>query len=132
MTAAAVLILMAGACGTTAATEGRSAVFSGTAGTPTAHQHLTTPKETGTLHGTLLTTGGPPPGGSRPASGSISVKRGSVVQTKIQVSNGTFTMDLPPGRYAIIAEHNGSPCGPVRVTITAGTATKVQVLCPVP
>jgi hypothetical protein len=84
------------------------------------------------LHGTLVTVGGPAPGTTQPAAGSVSIFSGTKLVAVVQVQGGTFTHDLPEGRYTLNGEHGGAPCRAVAVTITAGTAATAEVVCDVP
>lgn len=84
------------------------------------------------LHGTLVTVGGPAPGTIQPAAGSVSIFSGTRLVAVVRVQGGTFTHDLPAGRYTIKGEHGGAPCRAVAVTITAGTTVTAEVVCDVP
>ncbi len=89
-------------------------------------------KPTGTLHGSLVTSGGPAPGGEGPAAGTVTVTRATTTVTVVQVQNGSFSVDLPAGTYTLSATHGGAPCTSADVTITTGAISTTRVVCPVP
>jgi hypothetical protein len=54
------------------------------------------------VEGQLLVTGGPAPGTPRPSGGEVTAKNagGQTFSTSVP-SSGKFTLQLPPGRYAL-------------------------------
>ncbi len=99
-------------------------------GTATASESNVKP--TGTLHGSLVTAGGPAPGAEHPAAGTVTVTRTTTTVTVVQVENGSFSVDLPAGTYTLNAKHGGAPCRSAAVTITPGAISTAQVVCDVP
>ncbi|MFG1687503.1 hypothetical protein ACGFNP_45595 [Nonomuraea sp. NPDC049269] len=137
MIGACVIVLVTSACAVTAADA--TPADSGTTrhsvhGTPapTGDPVHGRPAPMGTLEGKLVVMGGPAPGSARPADGLVSILSGGDPVTVVEVSGGTFTQQLPPGRYTLTAEHGGAPCTPADVTITEGGTATAEVICHVP
>ena len=105
---------------------------------------------TGHLAGRFLMEGGPMgPGGKqpglRPITGTVTITAAGRPAVTVPVGrSGTFSAQLPPGRYHVsgrspsITEDSGGsdlelPCSlPTSVTVTAGHTATVAVTCIVP
>lgn len=131
------IVLVTSACATTAA----DAISAGSGTTrhpfhdtpaPADDPVRATPAPMGALEGKLVVMGGPAPGSARPTDGSVSILSGGDLVTVVEVSGGTFTQQLPPGRYTLTAGHGGAPCTPAEVTITEGGTAAAEVICHVP
>lgn len=88
---------------------------------------------TGDVAGRLLREGGPlGPGGQpgqRPMPGTVTFASAAHGRVTVRVGNsGTFSVQLPPGRYRV-----SGPCSrPAPVTVTAHHTTHVKIICIVP
>ena len=101
------------------------------------------PLKTGTVVGTFRLIGGPPPGESIPARGTViftSQKKdqGSSVRAAVNAT-GRFFLHIPAGTWKVTAsspQFNHSErgaCGAVHpITVKVGKSTPVAVLCEVP
>jgi phage-related baseplate assembly protein len=84
----------------------------------------------GTVHGTILLTGGPSGTSPAPAAGTIVVTRDGDEVTRQRMAEGQeFSFALVPGRYRLTAKGVDGACEPVRVTVAAGTDHTVAVTC---
>ncbi len=84
----------------------------------------------GTVHGTIVVTGGPSGASPAPAAGTVVVTRDGDEVTRQRVAVGQeFTFALVPGRYRLTATGLDGACEPVRVTVAAGTDHTVSVTC---
>jgi hypothetical protein len=87
---------------------------------------------TGQVTGRLLSQGGGSPGqgggspGQRPMPGTVAFTAAGQPPMTVRVPNsGTFSVQLPPGRY-----HVSGPCArPLPVTVTAHRTTHVNIVC---
>jgi hypothetical protein len=100
------------------------------------HKPSSAPRS-GTLTGRLVLAGGPAPGRTIPADGSV-VVTGSGQSHVVQVgSDGRFTSELPPGTYMVTgtsaAFNDGmSVCqAQTKVTVIEGKTSDTGVLCPI-
>ncbi len=89
----------------------------------------------GTLTGHLYGVGGPAPASPRPWPGTVTLTAPGVHRDVPVGASGTFSVMVPPGRYAV-AGHSPryeSGAGLCRaagvVTVTSGHTTKADVLC---
>jgi hypothetical protein len=98
------------------------------------------PAESG-ITGRVLTTGGPVsadyPITTRPypmSKVTVTDAAGKVVAAATPKHNGTYTIDLPPGRYTATATPtSGNPYFmPAQVTVRAGHYTKADLVAHVP
>ena len=80
---------------------------------------------TGQVTGRLLIQGGGSPG-QRPMPGTVAFTATGQPPMTVRVPNsGTFSVQLPPGRY-----HVSGPCArPLPVTVTAHRTTHVNIVC---
>jgi hypothetical protein len=110
------------------------AVVVGTAG-------CSAPKEVGTLSGRLLVIGGPSlqqsaNGGGFPVSGKVTIIGPSGSRDVHVGSDGTFAVDLSPGRYSLKGSTEptvgrGPDCTTTnKIEIAAGSHMTVDALCP--
>jgi hypothetical protein len=83
---------------------------------------------TGHVAGRLLREGGRPPG-QRPMSGVVAFTAAGHRRVTVRVgSSGSFSVQLPPGRY-----NASGPCSrPWPVTVTAHRTVHVNIICLVP
>jgi hypothetical protein len=96
--------------------------------TPPAHSGIT---------GRVVISGGPYPGITQAYPNSkitVTDAAGKVVATAVPKHDGTYTIDLPPGRYTATATPtSGNPFFiPAKVTVRAGHYTKADLVAPVP
>ncbi len=80
---------------------------------------------TGQVTGLLLSQGGGSPG-QRPMPGTVAFTAAGQPPMTVRVPNsGTFSVQLPPGRY-----HVSGPCSrSLPVTVTAHRTTHVNIVC---
>ena len=80
---------------------------------------------TGQVTGRLLSQGGGSPG-QRPMPGTVAFTAAGQPPMTVRIPNsGTFSVQLPPGRY-----HVSGPCArPLPVTVTAHRTTHVNIVC---
>ncbi len=80
---------------------------------------------TGQVTGRLLSQGGGSPG-QRPMPGTVAFTAAGQPPMTVRVpKSGTFSVQLPPGRY-----HVAGPCArPLPVTVTAHRTTQVSIVC---
>lgn len=89
------------------------------------------------ITGRVLISGGPYPGITQAYPSSkitVTDSAGTVVATAVPKHDGTYTIDLPPGRYTAKATPtSGNPWFiPAKVTVRAGHYSKVDLVAPVP
>jgi hypothetical protein len=79
----------------------------------------------GQVTGRLLSQGGGSPG-QRPMPGTVAFTAAGQPSMTVRVPNsGTFSVQLPPGRY-----HVSGPCSrPLQVTVTAHLTTHLNIVC---
>ena len=80
---------------------------------------------TGQVTGRLLSQGGGSPG-QRPMPGTVAFTAAGQSPMTVRIPNsGTFSVQLPPGRY-----HVSGPCArPLLVTVIAHRTTHVTIVC---
>jgi hypothetical protein len=80
---------------------------------------------TGQVTGRLLSQGGGSPG-QRPMPGTVAFTAAGQPPMTVRVPNsGTFSVQLPPGRY-----HVSGPCSrSLPVTVTADHTTHLNIVC---
>lgn len=80
---------------------------------------------TGQVTGRLLSQGAGSPG-QRPMPGTVAFTAAGQSPMTVRVTNsGTFSVQLPPGRY-----HVSGPCSrPLQVTVTAHRTTHFTIVC---
>jgi hypothetical protein len=84
----------------------------------------------GTVHGTIVLTGGPSGASPAPAAGTVVVTRdGDEVTRQWVAVREEFTFALAPARYRLTVTGLDAACEPVRVTVAAGTDHTVSVTC---
>ncbi len=83
---------------------------------------------TGQVTGHLTSQGGSVPG-QRPMPGTVAFTATGQRPVTVRAGNsGTFSVQLPPGRYQV-----SGPCSrPTSVTVTAHSTTQVNIVCIVP
>jgi hypothetical protein len=81
---------------------------------------------TGQVAGRLLSQGGGGSPGQRPMPGTVAFIAAGHPPTTVRVPNsGTFSVQLPPGRY-----HVSGPCSrSLPVTVTVHHTTHVNIVC---
>jgi hypothetical protein len=97
------------------------------------------PASVGTVQGRLLMVGGPAPGAPDPVPGRLTIKgTGSTLHADIG-KDGTYAIQLAPGRYRITAtspsiDDGAMTCttAPATTTLTAGRTVTADVVCSVP
>ncbi|WP_327001414.1 hypothetical protein OHA72_40715 [Dactylosporangium sp. NBC_01737] len=84
----------------------------------------------GTVHGTIVQSGGPrgaSPGG---APGTVIVRRGGAEVGRQDVAEGKeFTFSLSPGRYRLSVQGVNGACVDADITVTASSDQSVELLC---
>ncbi|MEV4514769.1 hypothetical protein AB0K00_38150 [Dactylosporangium sp. NPDC049525] len=84
----------------------------------------------GTVHGTIVQSGGPPGASPGSAPGTVIVQRGGAEVTRQQVAEGQeFRFTLGPGRYRLSARGVDGACVATDVTVTAASDQSVELLC---
>jgi hypothetical protein len=85
---------------------------------------------TGTVHGTITMSGGPPGAQSAGGSGTVTAKKGSTeVATQTVAEGQQFSFTLPTGKYRLSVSNAGLPCIDATVTITTNTDRSVPLVC---
>jgi hypothetical protein len=137
------LIILIAAVALAAAGGGRSPSRGSTLNSRTSSALGAPPLKSGTIVGTLKLIGGPPPGESIPARGTVIFTPfkndpAKTVDTAANAS-GRFSLRLPAGSWTVTASspqfNHSEPgaCGAQhRITVKVGKKTDVVVLCEVP
>lgn len=85
--------------------------------------------QTGTVHGYLGYSGGPPPltrTGQIPAlSGTVIIRKTGIEVARLR-ADGAFTIRLTPGEYTFTESELGCPA---RATVRAGKTADVMIIC---
>ena len=101
------------------------------------------PSKTGTIVGTFKLIGGPPPGESIPARGTVTfsplTNDMAVAVVTVVKGSGRFSLRLTEGRWTVTARSpqfnhgEAGACGTQHpITVKVGKRTNVAVLCEVP
>jgi hypothetical protein len=109
---------------------------------PGASSVGTGPVPTGRITGVLHEIGGPAPGRSPAVSGTVTAYRGrsdfsDPAATVVTDRQGLFRLTLPAGTYELGGAATGyesgarGSCVGGPVTVTAGAAATIEVICPV-
>jgi hypothetical protein len=86
---------------------------------------------TGTVHGTVVMTGGPSSARPQGTAGTVVVTRGGRPLAQERVGAGQeFSFHLHEGTYRLTVSNAGLPCVDDTVTVTAGTDQQVTIVCP--
>jgi hypothetical protein len=99
-----------------------------------------TPSSQGTLHGRLIRVGGPAPGAAVPLAGAVTISGPTASRDVTVGTDGTFSIDLPPGKYTILGhsplvlvDNVPMSCPGTKVAVVrGGSPTEVDAVCSIP
>jgi len=84
----------------------------------------------GTVHGTIVLSGGPPGASPAGAPGTVVVARDGAEVSRQNVADGQqFTFSLSPGEYRLSVHGVDGACVDTNVTVTASSDQSVDLLC---
>ncbi|GAA3243493.1 hypothetical protein ACFO1B_31270 [Dactylosporangium siamense] len=84
----------------------------------------------GTVHGTIVVSGGPPGSTAHSEAGTVIVRRGGAEVGRQDVPAGQgFTFTLDPGSYRLSVRGLGDGCIDTTVTVAASSDRSVDLLC---
>lgn len=86
----------------------------------------------GRINGALFAVGGPTSGKPRPVDGEISIRDGDTVVATVRAVGGSFSANVPPGRYTASAQLGDVPCNAQDpVTVAPHASVYVEISCSV-
>ena len=84
----------------------------------------------GRINGALFAVGGPAPDKARPVDGEISIRDGDTVVATVRAVGGSFSANVPPGRYTASAQLGDVPCSANdAVTVAPHASVYVEISC---
>ncbi|GAB3839676.1 hypothetical protein ACFPIJ_34605 [Dactylosporangium cerinum] len=84
----------------------------------------------GTVHGSIVVSGGPPGSTAHGEAGTVIVRQGGTEVGRRDLAAGEeFTFTLDPGRYRLSVRGLGDGCIDTTVTVTASSDQSVDLVC---